>query len=314
MRKKLARSQVLPTLEKLTPCLIGMEACGSSHYWARELQALGFEVRLMPAQYVKAYVKRNKTDAANAEAICEAVTRPTMRFVPVKSAEQQAVLLYHRSRSLLVKQRTMLVNALRAHFAEFGLIARQGVRNLGILRGCLEQERLPAIAKEVLELLFVQIEAVSEQIKALEKQIHQWHKESEPSRRLATIPGVGPLTASAIVASVGEAAFFGSARSFAAWLGLTPREHSSGGKACTLGISKKGDEYIRRLLVHGARAVVRMRFRKGAAPMPWLDGLLERKHRNTATVALANKNARMVWALLTKGTTYKEYVEGVVAP
>ena len=304
MRKRLTRGQVLPVLEKIPPCLVGMEACGSAHHWAREIQALGDEVRLMPAQYVKPYVKQNKTDAADAEAICEAVRRPTMRFVAVKSIEQQAVMLNHRGRELLVKQRTMLANAIRAHFAEFGIITAQGTQNLCKLKQAAEQGSLTKTAIDVLELLFDQLDALNKNIKALELRIHTWHKSNETSQRLTSIPGIGPLTASAIVASVGTAGSFGTARSFAAWLGLTPREHSSGGKQMLGGISNRGDGYIRKLLVHGARAVVRMRSRKNAEPMPWLDGLLERKHRNAATVALAHKNARVVWALLNTGEVF----------
>ena len=306
MRKRLTRGQVLPVLAKIPPCRVGMEACGSAHHWAREIQALGHEVRLMPAQYVKPYVKQNKTDAADAEAICEAVQRPTMRFVATKSIEQQAVMLNHRGRELLVKQRTMLANAIRAHFAEFGIITAQGTQNLFKLKQAAEQGSLTKTAMDVLELLFDQLDALNKNIKALELRIHTWHKSNETSQRLTSIPGVGPLTASAIVASVGTACSFGTARSFAAWLGLTPREHSSGGKQMLGGISKRGDGYIRKLLVHGARAVVRMRSRKNAEPLPWLDGLLERKHRNVATVALAHKNARVVWALLNTGEVFEK--------
>jgi transposase len=246
-------------------------------------------------------VKQNKTDAADAEAVCEAVRRPTMQFVVVKSIEQQAVMLNHRGRELLVKQRTMLANAIRSHFAEFGIITAQGAQNLCKLKTAAEQAALPKNAMDVLDLLFDQLDALNRSIKALEMRIHAWHKSNETSLRLASIPGVGPLIASAIVASVGTAGCFGSARSFAAWLGLTPREHSSGGKQMWGGISKRGDGYTRKLLVHGARAVVRMRSRKNAEPMPWLDGLLECKHRNAATVALAHKNAWVVWALLNTG-------------
>ena len=311
MRKRLTRGQVLPMLEKIPPCLIGMEACGSAHHWAREIQALGHEVRLMPAQYVKPYVKQNKTDAADAEAICEAVRRPTMRFVAVKSIEQQAVMLNHRGRELLVKQRTMLANAIRAHFAEFGIVTAQGTQNLCKLKTAAEQGALSKTALDVLTLLFNQLDALNKSIRALEVRIHAWQKSNKTSLRLTSIPGIGPLTASAIVASVGTAGCFGSARSFAAWLGLTPREHSSGGKQMLGGISKRGDGYIRKLLVHGARAVVGMRSRKNAEPMPWLDGLLERKHRNAATVALAHKNARVVWALLNTGKVFEKGVSQV---
>ena len=308
LRKRLTRSQVLPTLKKIDPCLVGMEACSSSHHWAREIEALGHEVKLMPAQYVKPYVKRNKTDAADAEAICEAVRRPTMRFVPIKSREQQAVLLQHRSRELLVKQRTMLVNAVRSYCMEFGLVMAKGIHNVSKLKQAVGQMSLPKAATDVLGLMFTQLEAMNEKIDTLEERIHAWHRQNESSKRLTRIPGVGPLTASAIVASIGDATCFGSSRSFAAWLGLTPRECSSGGKRVQGGISKRGDGYIRRLLVHGGRAVVRVRCQGQSAPSPWLDGLLANKHRNTVAVAVANKNARVIWALLTTGKAFGDHV------
>ena len=265
----------------------------------------------MPGQYVNPYVKRNKTDAADAEAICEAVTRPSMRFVSIRSAQNQAVLLQHRSREILVKQRTMLVNAVRGHMAEFGIVTPKGLANVAKLQSLLEDSEsgnIPTLAKEILNVLFDQIGVLSEQIEALQQHITQEHRANATSQRLASIPGIGPLSASAILATVGDISAFKSGREFAAWLGLTPLEHSSGDKRYTGGISKRGDGYLRRLLVHGARAVVRMRNRKGAAPFPWLDDLLERLPRNTATVALANKNARMIWALLTKEETFKGYI------
>jgi transposase len=310
LRKRLSRGQFLDFMKSVAPCLIGMEACGSAHHWARQIAALGHEVKLMPAQYVKPYVKRNKTDMADAEAICEAVTRPTMRFVEIKSTSAQAVLLQHRSRELLVKQRTMLVNAVRAHMAEFGIIAPQGLRNVSKLRALMEEQSaasLPSLARDMLELLFKQIETLTEKIDTLEKRIAQWHRESEICQRLASIPGVGPLTATAILASVGNAKSFKTGRAFAAWLGLTPLEHSTGGKQRLGGISKRGDGYLRRLLVHGARAVVRTQARKNAPAFAWLDNLLARKHKNTATVALANKNARIIWAVLTKENMFTGY-------
>lgn len=308
LRKQLPRKRLLDYLSNLEPCLVGIEACGSSHYWARQIALLGHDVRLMPAHYVKPYVKRNKTDAADAAAICEAVTRPDMRFVAVKSAEQQALLLNHRSRELLVKQRTMLVNAVRGHMAEFGVVVAQGLRNIPKLADLLDKhpdELIPDEAKGLLRMLFAQINSLNEKVVALEKRIALWHKRDEACQRLSTIPGVGPMTATAIVASIGDGCLFSSGRAFAAWLGLTPCEYSSGGKQQMGGISKQGDGYIRRLLVHGARAVVRMRSREGAPPSPWLDGLLARKHRNAATVALANKNARMAWVILTRGEIYQ---------
>ena len=255
-------------------------------------------------------MKRSKTDVADAAAICEAVTRPDMRFVAIKSADQQAVLLHHRSRELLVKQRTMLVNAVRAHMAEFGVVVAQGLRNVDKLETLLNEgsgHLIPVEAKSILQMLFAQITSLNDSITHLEKRIQPWHKRDEACQRLSTIPGIGPLTATAIVGSIGAGHLFSSGRSFAAWLGLTPREHSSGGKQKLGGISKQGDGYIRRLLVHGARAVVRMRSRKDAQPSPWLDSLLARKHRNAPTVALANKNARMAWVILTRGENYQPH-------
>lgn len=310
LRKRLSRGQFLKFMQSVPPCLVGMEACGAAHYWAREIIKLGHKVKLMPGQYVKPYVKRNKTDTADAEAICEAVTRPTMRFVAIRSAENQAALLQHRSRDILVKQRTMLVNAVRGHLAEFGVVAPKGLAHVAKLKALLQDcdgGDIPPLAGEILDVLFSQIIALTEQIDALEKRIAAEHRTNANSQRLTSIPGIGPLTASAILATVGDISAFKSGREFAAWLGLTPLEHSSGDKRYTGRISKRGDGYLRRLLVHGARAVVRMRSRKGAAPFEWLDNLLTRRPRNTATVALANKNARMIWALLTKGEVFKGY-------
>src|ERR1700750_2246583 len=247
VRKALRRAQVLPFFSKLPPCLVGIEACGTSHHWARELIKLGHDVRLMPPAYVKAYVKRGKTDAADAEAICEAVSRPSMRFVPLKSAEQQSTLMLHRSRDLLVRQRTMLVNAIRGHFAEFGIVAPQGVRRVGELAALLIEEdatTLPPLARQALRVLLAQLQALDDQIANLEAAVIASHRDNEASRGLASIPGVGPITASAIVASVANAHQFKSARHFAAWLGLTPRSHSTGGKERLGGISKQGDPYL----------------------------------------------------------------------
>ena len=258
LRKQLRRSQVLSFFSRLAPCLVGMEACATAHYWARELAALGHEVRLMPAQYVKAYIKRNKNDAADAEAICEAVVRPTMRFVPAKTAEQQAALLLHRGRERLVRQRTGLVNALRGHLAEFGVIAPQGLRNVGKLIAVVRDvgdARLPDLARQVLEVLAAQIEQLEGAVAAVEKQLMAWHKSNPVSQRLATIPGIGPIIASAIAASVAEPGGFRSGREFAAWLGLVPRQNSTGGKHRLGGISKRGNRYLRRLLINGASAI-----------------------------------------------------------
>jgi transposase len=291
----------------LAPCVVGIEACGSGHHWARELRRLGHEVRLMPPQYVRPYVKTNKHDAADAEAICEAVQRPSMRFVPIKEADQQAALMLHRSRELLVRQRTMLVNAVRAHAAEFGLVVPKGVQRIPELRALIasaDLEVLPELAKSVLLTLVAQVDIITTRVLALERQLMEWHRASAASQRLATIPGIGPITATAIVATVADPTRFASGRQFAAWIGLVPRQHSSGGHERMGGLSKRGDGYLRRLLVHGARAVIRWQRRINARPLPWLAGLLGRRHVNVAAAALANKNARIAWALLCRGEIY----------
>ena len=308
LRRKLQRAEVLEFFKGLAPCLVGIEACGTSHHWAREIRALGHDVRLMPASYVKPYVKRGKTDAADAEAICEAVTRPTMRFVPVKSAEQQAVLMLHRTRELLVRQRTMLVNALRGHMAELGVIAPQGISRVADLVAVLMGETtasLPALARHALRELAAELEAVGIRVKEIEAAILAWHKDNEVSRRLATIPGVGPLTASAIVATVTDPTLFHSARQFAAWIGLVPKQNSSGGKQRQGGISKQGDRTLRRLLVLGATAVIRHARTKSTPEVAWLKGVLERRPARLASVAQANKTACIVWALLIRGGNYR---------
>ena len=252
LRRRPRRSEVVKFFSPLSGCLIGIEACATAHHWARELSQLGRQVRLIPPSYVKAYVKRGKTDAADAEAICEAVSRPSM---PLKSAEQQSALMLHRSRDLLVRQRTTLANAVRGHFAEFGIVAPQGIRRVGELAALLIEEdatTLPSLARQALRALLAQLQALEKQIESLEAAVIASHRENEVSRRLVSIPGVGPITASAIVASVADAHQFKSARHFAAWLGLTPRSHSTGGKERLGGISKQGDPYLRRLLVTGA--------------------------------------------------------------
>ena len=257
LRKQLRRGQVVAFFAALPRCLVGLEACATAHYWARELQAVGHEVRLMPAQYVKAYVKRNKNDAADAAAICEAVSRPSMRFVAIKTAEQQAALLLHRGRERLVRQRTSLVNALRAHLAEFGVIAPLGLRNVArlivIVRDASDT-RLPDLARQVLEVLATQLEQLAAAVAAVEKQLAVWHRSNPVSQRLASIPGIGPIIATALAATVVEPIGFASGREFAAWLGLVPRQHSTGGKARLGGISKRGNRYLRRLLINGASA------------------------------------------------------------
>ncbi|TPG34872.1 IS110 family transposase [Roseomonas nepalensis] len=308
LRRKLQRVEVLTFFRGLPPCLVGIEACGTAHHWAREIRALGHEIRLMPASYVKPYVKRGKTDAADAEAICEAVTRPTMRFVPVKTPEQQAVLMLHRTRDLLVRQRTMLVNALRGHMAEFGVIAPQGISRVTDLLAVLlgeDEAVLPMLARQALRGLAAELESLGERIEATEAAILTWHKGNETSRRLATIPGIGPITASALVASLPDPTRFRSARHLAAWIGLVPRQNSSGGKERQGGISKQGDRTLRRLLVLGAVAVIRHARTRSAAEAGWLKRLLERRPAKLAAVAQANKTARIVWALLTRGGTYR---------
>jgi len=308
VRRKLRRAQVLTFFSELPPCLIGMEACASAHHWARELQGLGHEVRLIPPQYVRPFVKTNKNDAADAEAICEAVTRPTMRFAPVKSAEQQSVLMLHRARELLVRQRTMLINALRGHCAEFGLTAAQGISKVADLIRIIDDPadtRLPALAREALGLLVEHLNALQVRIKALETELLVWHRSSAASRRLEAIPGVGIITATALVATIGDSSQFHSGRQLSAWLGLVPRQHSSGGKDRLGRISKRGDSYIRRLLVHGARTVLRWRRAKADTEAGWTEQLLARRPTNVVLVAMANKTARVAWALLRHQRDYQ---------
>ncbi|MBI1773967.1 MAG: IS110 family transposase [Proteobacteria bacterium] len=306
VRKQLRRADVLRFFGGLSPCLVGMEACASAHHWGRELTKLGHRVRLMPPAYVKPYVKRGKTDAADAEAIVEAVSRPTMRFVAVKTTDQQAVLMLHKVRDLLIRQRTMLINALRGHLAEFGIVAARGPGGVTAAIEALHesQDSLPELARVALHGLIDQLRIVRDEIAKLEKRIVAWHRASEASRRLATIPGIGPITASAIAAAVPDATLFRSGRQFAAWLGLTPRAHSSGGKERLVGISKQGDGYIRRLLVIGATAVIRFA-RQGDASKAWAAKLLERKPARLVSVALANKTARIAWAVLARNQSYR---------
>ena len=307
IRRQLRRRQVLSFFKKQAPCLVGMEACASAHYWAREMAALGHEVKLMPPRYVKAYVKRNKNDAADAEAICEAVTRPSMRFVAIKSEQQQGVLMLHRTRQLLVRQRTMLVNALRAHMAEFGVVARVGLPQVKELLAVIADEadeRIPSPARTCLAGLARQLLSLEREIVAGEKRIHAWHRASEVSRRLETTPGIGPITASALAASIGDPSIFNNGRGMAAWIGLVPKQHSSGGKERLGRISKQGDHYLRWLLVAGAMTVIRHAKRRGTTD-PWLANIIADKPTKVAAVALANKNARIAWALLSHGGTYR---------
>ena len=306
--KKLRRSAVLDTFRKLEPCLVGMEACATAHYWAREISALGHHVKLVPPAYVKPYVKRSKNDMADAEAICEAVTRPTMRFVPVKSADRQAVLVLHRTRDLLMRQRTMLLNAVRGHLAEFGIIAPQGPSKALELIAQLREgahEGLPDVARTALLGIGVQLDAVGAQVNALERQLLVWHRQDVVSRRLETIPGVGILTATALAASVPDPSVFRSGRQFAAFLGLTPRQNSSGGKDKLGRISKMGDGYLRCLLVIGATSVIRRADTDPSATGVWLRSLLASKSKRLTTVAMANKTARIAWAVMARGETYR---------
>ena len=306
LQKKLRRGAVLNFLGKLEPCLIGLEACATSQYWAREIGALGHEVRLIPPAYVKPYVKRQKNDAADAEAICEAVTRPNMRFVPVKCAERQGVLVLHRTRDLLIRQRTMMLNAIRGHLAEFGVIAAQGPRNVMGLIAQIREDRLelPDIARSALLGLIAQLESLADEIRLLEHRLMAWYREDETSQRLQTIPGIGIITATALSASVPEPSIFKSGRQFAAFLGLVPRQNSSGGKDKLGRISKMGNGYLRRLLVIGATSVIRRVRTNDTATGAWVRSLLERKPARVTTVAMANKTARIAWAVLARGETY----------
>jgi len=307
VRKRLRRSQVLVFFKALPPCLIGMEACATAHYWARELTKLGHRVRLMPAKDVKAYVKRNKNDAADAEAICEAVRRPTMRFVQVKSAEQQGQLMQHRTRDLLMRQRTQLINALRAHVAELGIVAAKGDKGVKELLTIVADEkdtRLPIDARASVIVLAAQLQAVQTLIGSIEKRIKAQHRSNEASKRLETIPGIGIIGATAIAATVADPTVFRSGRDFAAWIGLVPRQDSTGGKQKLGPISKQGDRYVRRILVVGAHSVLR-RAKQNPEKYPWLTQLLARRPFKVVAVALANKMARMAWALLAHGGTYR---------
>ena len=310
LKKAVKRAQLAAFFANTLACLIGMEACGSAHYWARKLTAQGHTVQLMAPQFVKPYVKTNKNDAADAEAICEAVTRPSMRFVPIKTVEQQAALALHRAREGFVKARTAQANQLRGLLAEFGIVVVQGVGHLvRSLPEILEdgENELPGSFRHLIERLGAHLKELDRQVNELEVQIQQWHRTHAASRTLGEIPGIGPITASALVATVGDATNFANGRQLAAWLGLVPRQHSSGGKQTLLGISKRGDSYLRTLLIHGARAVIRLAENKPGYAGCWLAGVLQRRHKNVAAVALANKNARIAWALLAHD---REYASG----
>ncbi len=311
IRRQLKRRYVLAFFEKLPPCLIGIEACASSHHWSRELKALGHTVRLMPPAYVKPYVKRQKNDAADAEAICEAVTRANMRFVATKTPEQQSCLTLHRTRHLFIRQQTAVINVIRAHLAEFGIVApvgRKGVEELLDVIADPSDKRVPAIARACLAALGIQLRRLKEQILEFDRQIVAWHRSNETSRRLDDIPGVGPALATALVGSIADPKVFRSGRNFSAWIGLVPKQHSSGGKDRLGSISKQGDRYLRSLFMAGALAVIRYAKINGTKHRPWLAALLARRPTKVAAIALANKIARMVWAMMARGERYREPV------
>ena len=311
LRRQLNRRYVLAFFQKLPPCLVGIEACASSHHWSRELQALGHTVRLMAPAYVKPYVKRQKNDATDAEAICEAVSRANMRFVATKTAEQQSGLVLHRARHLFIRQQTSVINAIRAHFAEFGIVApvgRKGVEALLTIIADPSDKRLPEAARACLAALGVQLRTLKAQILEFDRRIMAWHRSNETSKRLDAIPGVGHVLATALVASIGDPKAFRSGRDFSAWIGLVPKQYSSGGKEKLGSISKQGDRYLRSLFTTGALAVIRYAKIHGTTHRPWLTALLVRRPSKVAAIALANKIARMAWAMMTRGERYKEPV------
>jgi transposase len=311
VRRQLKRRYVLPFFQKLPPCLVGIEACASSYHWSRELQAVGHTVRLMPPAYVRPYVKRHKNDAADAEAICEAVTRANMRFVATKTPEQQSCLMLHRTRHLFIRHQTSVINAIRAHLAEFGIVApvgRNGVEQLLDVAADASDKRLPEAARACLLALGAQLRTLKAQILNFDRQIMAWHRSSEASKRLDEIPGVGPALATALVASVADPKAFRSGRNFSAWVGLVPKQHSSGGKDKLGSISKQGDRYLRSLFTAGALAVIRYAKIHGTKHRPWLTALLARRPTKVAAIALANKIARMAWAMMAKAERYKEPV------
>ncbi len=308
LKRKLARGKVLEFFATLPPCLVGLEACGAAHYWARELRRLGHEVRLMPPRYVRPYVRTNKHDAADAEACREAVTRPGMRFVPVREESQRSLLMPHRVREQLLKQRTATINALRAHLAEFGTVAAQrraGLRELLAVVADAEDRRLPPLARELLRVLADHLRALEERLATLDRRLLEIARADTACARLAAVPGIGPVIATALAAAVGDAKAFGSGRHLAAWLGLVPRQHSSGGKERLLGISKRGDAYLRRQLMHGARALVAVSKGREGGLWSWVNGLLARRPFNVVVAAVANKLARVAWALLSRGEDYR---------
>jgi transposase len=316
LKKKLKREQMLSYFRDIPPCLIGMEACSGAHYWARELQKLGHTVKLIAPQFVKPYVKANKNDANDAEAICEAVSRPSMRFVAIKSMAQQDLQALHRIRSQLVSQRTEKVNQIRGLLAEYGLVVGQRIECLRkALPDVLEaaENGLSSDFRVLLAGLRQDLQVLDERVKAMTQRMQQQADLDPGAKRLQQIPGIGPITATALISGVGDATQFKRGRDMAAWLGLTPGQHSSGGKERLLGISKRGDAYLRTLLIHGARAVLKVAAKKDDPRSRWLQSLSERRNKNIAAVALANKNARIAWALLTKHIDYQP-IETELAP
>ena len=308
LRKQLKRSQVNAFFNQLAPCLIGMEVCGSAHFWARKLTEFGHTVKLIAPQFVKPHVKSNKNDAADAEAICEALGRPNTRFVPIKNTGQQALLGLHRARRGFVSERTAQANQIRGLLSEFGLVMPVGIRSIkGKVPGILEdaENGSSGVSRALIARLFEHLRLLDHQVAELEREITAWHREDTASQRLQAIPGIGPLTASALVASVGDAKVFHNGRQFAAWLGLVPRQSSSGGKTNLLGTSKRGDTYLRTLLIHGVRSVLFNLKRHPDRVEGWLAQVVARRHPNIAAVALANKNTRTVWALLAHGRDYR---------